>query len=58
MASIKTLAQRLLDGDKTALDEIRHLKGHDAQTLLDLVRKNRDAYRKAAAVILEGYGKR
>ena len=58
MASIKDLSQRLLEGDNTALEEIKHLKGIDAQQLLDLVRKDRDAYRKAAAVILQEYGQR
>lgn len=58
MASIKELAQRLKDGDNTTLDEIKHLKNHDAQVLIDEVRDDREAYRKASAAILEGYGKR
>lgn len=53
MTSIQNLAQQLLKGNDTALNEIKHLKGHDAQVLLDIIKdnENREAYKKAVSAI-------
>ena len=53
MTSIQNLAQQLLNGNDTSLNEIQHLKGHDAQVLLDIIKNSKDheAYKKATTAI-------
>lgn len=55
---IQQLAKQLINGDDTALNEIRRLKGEKAAKLLEALHTNREAYRKAAQVILEEFGRR
>lgn len=54
---MQKLAQRIKDGDPTALNEIQHLSGNNAATLLEILREDKEAYKEASIQVLQHYWK-